>query len=363
MKPKKNRGSEEPTKGGRAALSIISRFRTSLWAHQLLSRTGATPAQLDGMLLEKGMTSTSAIRDRVMFRATRLGVIPQAEPGSIRDVITTAENLFPQSSDDYRHRIWDALLDDETPSINQLDAINDELMVRIDVCKPRLANLAELPLIEAGAKKISDRSNLDALLILAIQCRLAILRSRFGEAQIYLDALATCSKLFDDAMDLPYFNGFFYCLLVRRIVHNDRSEIDFRLWPRKGILGNPAKEEDCEDDSDLVKKKKEDLRNKRWFSQRTQMIGPMSLYELKPQPGTPIVERDERLQWLEDNWWDILGELVLASKGGKSTTAQEFPRIFEASRLWNVGASWTVKVWDDQIPVGKLDWRDSIEEE
>ena len=174
-------------------------------------------------------------------------------------------------------------------------------------------------------------------------------------------------ELFDDAMNLPQFNGFFYCLLVRRIVDNDRSEVVFRLWPRKDILGNPAKEENCDSDSDsdsdMVRQKREALRDKRWFWQRSQVIGPLSLSELKAQPGTPITARDERLQWLEDHWWEILGELTVANMGGRSHSAEEFPFVFEASRLWNVGASWTIKLWDSQLQPSEPDWRDSVSEE
>lgn len=361
------------SKAGRKGVDVVTRLRVSMWAHDLWRRSEMTYGHLDALLLPQGPASQDADRERIMRKAVRFGVIPPAKPGSERDVVAAGERHFPGSSTNYRHEVWDLLMASDTPSENRVKALSKTHMDRLGLHQPRFANVAavvcgpgfpacpgDLDAIRKSADAMAENVGLDALMILALQSRLAVLRSRFGEAQIYLDALARASKAFDDSVNLPQFNGFLYCLLVRRVIHNDRSDIDFRLWPDPDILGRQEDEEDDQNDSAPQKGKKEALRMKRWYWERSQVVGPLSLTELRHQPGTPIVEQDERLLWLESHWSEIFGELMMADQHGLELSSDLLPTLNAAADLWSAGVEWKRERFtsDSEAGGGGPDWRE-----
>lgn len=314
---------------GRRARPLSERLRASLWAFhvQLLSK-GKSWEELDELLLAGRL---SPRHDNDVFSLMRRIALNGDAPEHVRcgargylNLVNEAEPHFPTASANYRSPIWELLRLDDSPSGEVLNQFSREALERLGLMQPSLGHcsiaeefygsqspfaVGNLSRIGAGASQLAVEGNLDALMVCAIQARLAISRWAFNEAHIYADALRECGRKYEKETVKGLMSGMLVAMLGRRVVQNDWRPLHPGFWPRpRSILKGTSREAHDENAGFLYEGSDDEM-------------GPFSVSANDVKGGVPIVANSEAkstISKVQRSWREFLNAIPQQSPGQPS---------------------------------------------
>ena len=317
---------------GRAARNTSERCRSSLWAKRAWLDSGLSFDRLDLLLLdglpwEVVITRGRAIGDcrRVFNRIYRRGDKVDGirlTPGGRAHLATWAAErhpIFQAARDDYFCPLWDLLARKGPPDRSTVEAALDAAMDRLGVLQPTPEAImlglqlcgSSFPVqpgnkeqIRHGAEAAAGQNSLDAILALALQCRLAAERAQYVHAQIYLDALEPAVEAFGRSLDELHLGSLLMDLIDRRLLQNVWAPSKPGDWPHAYLHEKGSTEVD-----------REHWHTKALMSGRNAQLSRSSARD--KNATIPMVLPDSKLSWFLRNGNQLVAALLAEQAGGR----------------------------------------------
>ncbi|WP_439641991.1 hypothetical protein, partial [Nevskia sp.] len=177
----------------------------------------------------------------------------------------------------------------------------------------------DLASVQSGISLVVQKGNLDAILVLAVSCRLAMDQLKFDQARLYANALHPTTE----ALHATIFDSFLatgiQSMVTRRILFRDWSPIDPLVWSRANLLRGPERSQFPFRGADMTR---------RWEVMHE--INPYLVPWPSDEIGWPLVAASEHLRWLADNQKALERPFRVAARKELKLEAEESPENFNA---------------------------------
>ena len=317
---------------GRKARDLSERCRSSLWAKQVwrdseLSHDRLDMVLLDGLSIEKARSRGSALGTRrrafhrIYSRGDGIELIQLTDRGEkvhLADWVAEKLPVCRQARDDYFNPIWTLLSAGKAPTEDAvLNALNEGLTrVGLNQLTPFAVAIGQqlcgstFPVrpgdpeqISQGVRAISGTPSFDAILVLALQCRLAGAAAQYAHAQIFLDALEASTHALGELLEEPYLARQLMDLIDQRLLQNIWRPSKPSEWLHRYLKSKDSTEKDRAE----------------WLDRHAQ-FGPDALetraISRADAAVIPMMRLDSKLAWFIENCEALFTGMIAEQAGG-----------------------------------------------
>lgn len=331
-------------------------LRNRLWANHRFKVQQRRAAKKEADEAKKAGRPVSAetkkvkelpLSPRVMNRIYRSGDSPERVRGAQGGVSNLVEVFAAQDErcrfarEVYKHPIWDVLASQGPPTEERTDQLivaclerlglailNDNVMYVADLVVGDAFPVKrdDLEQISAGASRLSSTGSLDAILPLALLCKLADEDLAYDIADVYVKALDKALVSFQDRVDDAYVVGTLREFIHDRLLRNEWKKTSPEDWLRSNLVRG-------------VRRKKAEA----YRLEAQQVANPAAFFFNRPEtpsvhPHLPVIELDNKLTWFLRYHYVVLQSAIIVATGTnpyEESPADPQGEIDRVRRFWN----------------------------